>query len=104
MSTTTIIIIIAVAVILVAIAFISSHSKHRIVYHEKEISAAIDKVFAESNTTVMDRNAFMHYLRQKLNCSHKELYYLFGKARTSGLVIVDHDKISKPEENKEENK
>lgn len=96
MNTSTIIIIVAIAIIAVAIAVVSKHSRHRIVYHENEIAAIIDKVFTAAGTNEMDREKFLRAFQLKINCSHKDLLYLFGKARTSGLIIVDSGRVSKP--------
>lgn len=96
MSTSTIIVIVVIAVILIAIAFTSKHHKHRIVFHEDEIAAAIDKVFEQAGVNEMNRTDFLKKFQLKLNCSRKELMVLLGKARTAGLVKVDGKKVSKP--------
>lgn len=93
MNTTTTIIIIAIAVILIAIAVISKHHKHQRVFHTEEIATAVNKTFADAGTNEMDRTAFLKAFQLKMNCSHKELMFLLGKALTAGLIIVDGKRI-----------
>lgn len=93
MSTTTIIIIVVLAVVLIAVAVFSKHSKHKYVFHQDQVATAINKVFEEAGTNELPRKKFQHLLQLKLNCSQKELFFLFGKARTLGMIDVDGDNI-----------
>lgn len=95
MSTTTIIVIVVIAVLLVAIAVFSKHHKHKYVFHENQVRKAIAEVFDENGPDEMSRPKFQHSLQLKLNCSHKELLFIFGKVRTMGMINVDGDKVSK---------
>lgn len=96
MSTTTIIIIVAIAVILVAIAIISKHSKHKRVFHEEQVASAINEVFDDAGGNEMSRAKFLKMLQLHINCSQKELYYLFGKARSLGMIDTREDMVSLP--------
>ena len=88
MSTTTIVIAIIV-VMLIVIASTSKHHKHKYVFHEKQVADAIGKVFSEANAEEMSESKFLHDLQLKVNCSRKELLFLFGKARSAGMVTAE---------------
>lgn len=94
MNTSTIIIIVVV-VLLGVIALISKHHKHRYVFHEKQVSDAIAKVFAEAESEEMPENKFLHAFQLKVNCSRKELLFLLGKARSNRMITTENGTVRK---------
>lgn len=95
MSTTTIIVIVIIAVVLVAIAIVSKHSHHKYVFHEEQVRKAIAEVFDENGPDEMSRAKFQHAFQLKINCSRKEMLFLFGKARSLNMINVDGDLVSR---------
>ncbi|GJG67162.1 hypothetical protein PRLR6025_06310 [Prevotella lacticifex] len=77
MNTTTIII----AVIVVLLIVVAS------------VADAISKVFAESGSEEMSQTKFLHDLQLKVNCSRKELFFLFGKARSAGMITAENGMV-----------
>lgn len=94
MSTRTIVILIIV-VLLIVIALISKHHKHKYVFHEKQVADAIGKVFSEAGTDEMAESKFLHDLQLKVNCSRKELFFLYGKARSAEMITSENGKVRK---------
>ena len=82
MNTTTIIIAVIV-VLLIVVASFSKHHKHKYVFH----------VFAESGSEEMSQTKFLHDLQLKVNCSRKELFFLFGKARSAGMITAENGMV-----------
>ncbi|MDD6854491.1 MAG: type III effector protein [Prevotella sp.] len=94
MNTTTIIIAVIV-VLLIVVASLSKHHKHKYVFHEAQVSDAISRVFSESGAEEMSQTKFLHDLQLKVNCSRKELFFLFGKARSAGMIIAEDGMVRK---------
>lgn len=94
MSTTTIIIAIIV-VLLIVIASTSKHHKHKYVFHETQVADAISKVFSEAGADEMTQTDFLKALQLKVNCSRKELLFLFGKARSAGMISAENGNVKK---------
>ncbi len=41
------------------------------------------------------RSDFLLRLKQILGCTHKQALYMYGVARTKGLIVVDNKQVSK---------
>lgn len=92
MNTTTIIIAVIV-VLLIVVASFSKHHKHKYVFHETQVADAISKVFSESGAEEMSQTKFLHDFQLKVNCSRKELLFLFGKARSAGMITAENGMV-----------
>lgn len=58
-------------------------------------SDAVNRVFSESGMSTMKRSDFLLHLKQILGCTHKQALYMYGVARTKGLIEVDNKQVSK---------
>ena len=88
------IILIAVVVIL-AIAYLTYRKNHNLAFNETRLKDAISRVFSESGESTMKRSDFLLRLKQILGCTHKQALYMYGVARTKGLIEVDNKQVSK---------
>ncbi len=88
------IILIAVLVIL-AIAYLTYRKNHNLAFDETRLKDAVNRVFSESGESTMKRSDFLLRLKQILGCTHKQALYMYGVARTKGLIKVDNKQVSK---------
>lgn len=88
------IILIAVVLIL-AIAYLTYRKNHNLAFDETRLKDAISRVFSESGESTMKRSDFLLRLKQILGCTHKQALYMYGVARTKGLIEVDNKQVSK---------
>ncbi len=88
------IILIAVVLIL-AIAYLAYRNNHNLAYNEARLKDAINRVFSESGESTMKRSDFLLRLKQILGCTHKQALYMYGVARTKGLIVVENKQVSK---------
>ncbi len=88
------IIIIAVVVSL-AIAYLTYRKNHNMAFDETRLKDAISRVFSESGESTMKRSDFLLRLKQILGCTHKQALYMYGVARTKGLIEVNNKQVSK---------
>lgn len=88
------IIIIAVVFIL-AIAYLTYRNNHNLAFDETRLKDAISRVFSESGESTMKRSDFLLRLKQILGCTHKQALYMYGVARTKGLIVVENKQVSK---------
>lgn len=88
------IILIAVVVIL-AIAYLTYRKNHNLAFDEPRLKDAVNRVFSESGESTLKRSDFLLRLKQILSCTHKQALYMYGVARTKGLIVVDNKQVSK---------
>ena len=88
------IILIAVVLIL-AIAYLTYRKNHNLAFNEPRLKDAVSRVFSESGESTMKRSDFLLRLKQILGCTHKQALYMYGVARTKGLIEVDNKQVSK---------
>lgn len=88
------IILIAVVLIL-AIAYLTYRKNHNLAFDETRLKDAISRVFSESGESTMKRSDFLLRLKQILGCTHKQALYMYGVARTKGLIVVENKQVSK---------
>lgn len=88
------IILIAVVLIL-AIAYLTYRNNHNLAFNEARLKDAINRVFSESGESTMKRPDFLLRLKQILGCTHKQALYMYGVARTKGLIVVENKQVSK---------
>lgn len=87
-------IIIGVVVIL-AIAYLTYRKNHNLAFNEPRLKDAVSRVFSESGESTLKRSDFLLHLKQILGCTHKQALYMYGVARTKGLIVVDNKQVSK---------
>lgn len=88
------IILIAVVLIL-TIAYLTYRKNHNLAFNEPRLKDAVNRVFSESGESTMKRSDFLLRLKQILGCTHKQALYMYGVARTKGLIEVDNKQVSK---------
>lgn len=88
------IILIAVVFIL-AIAYLTYRNNHNLAFNEVRLKDAVSRVFSESGESTMKRSDFLLRLKQILGCTHKQALYMYGVARTKGLIVVENKQVSK---------
>lgn len=88
------IILIAVVFIL-AIAYLTYRNNHNLAFNEARLKDAISRVFSESGESTLKRSDFLLRLKQILGCTHKQALYMYGVARTKGLIVVENKQVSK---------
>lgn len=88
------IILIAVVLIL-AIAYLTYRKNHNLAFNEARLKDAVNRVFNESGESTLKRSDFLLRLKQILGCTHKQALYMYGVARTKGLIVVDNKQVSK---------
>lgn len=94
MNLSTIILIVVVVAGLAIVVYNHYHKKH-IRYHVEHLRDAVTKIFADSKVGQMGRQDFLLALQHSFNCSRKETYYLYGKAREAGFIRADEKTVEK---------
>ena len=88
-------IIIISVVVSLAIDYLTYRKNHNLAFDETRMKDAISRVFSESGESTMKRSDFLLRLKQILGCTHKQALYMYGVARTKGLIVVENKQVSK---------
>lgn len=95
MNTSSIVMIVVIVVVVLAIAVVWHHAKHHITYSDRQLADTVSAIFAEAGADAMPKKKFLHVMKHRISCTHKDLLYLYGKCRQAGLIVVDGDTVRK---------
>lgn len=95
MNTQSILILAAIVAVVVVATYLWHHSKHHIAYSDRQLADIVGAIFAEARTDHMSADAFLHTMKHRVSCTHKDLLYLYGKCQQLGLITTEGGSVRK---------
>lgn len=89
-----VVLIIVIAVVLcLALVFFNYRHNHRFSFDETRLRGAFDRIFSEAEVPMLGKSDFLFKLKQTLRCTQKEALYIYGMAKTKGLIVVENQQV-----------